>query len=149
MKFSVKTTKIRNHVSGFHIDLPDKPDWEDSVEVNLQEWTPKSTSVFSIGSDDQKSRFQSVGSKTEKKKKKNSLTTQERRLKDTFTITIDTFKILTFLCVQNGHSLLADKSGIYKVTLVLKHNGKFTFRKEFSYSFYVHCACKCYIVWKC
>lgn len=74
------------------------------------------------------------------KKKKNSLGTEERRLKDIFTITIYTFKILTFLCVQNGHSLLADKFGIYKVILVLKHNGKFIFRKEFSYSFYVHCA---------
>lgn len=34
----------------FHIDLPDKPDWEDSVEVNLQAWTQRATSVFSIGS---------------------------------------------------------------------------------------------------
>ena len=59
------------------------------------------------------------------KKKKNSLSTEERRCKDIFTITTYTFKILTFLCEQNGHSLLADKFGIYKVILVLKHNGKF------------------------
>jgi len=63
------------------------------------------------------------------KKKKNFLSTEERRLKDIFTITTHTFKILTFLCEQNGHSLLVDKFGIYKVILVLKHNGKFIFRR--------------------